>query len=360
MKQLGISVYPETGTTKQWIDYINFAADLGFTRIFSCLLSAKGNPEEILSRFKPVFDAANLRHMEVILDVAPAVFQHLDLSVDDLGFFKALGVQGIRLDEGFDGLKEARMTFNPYGLKIELNASILDGYLANILSHQPLRRQLITCHNFYPQRYTGLGLSLFEKTTSAMKAQGLKVAAFVSSLEKDAMGPWPIREGLCTLEDHRDLPLDLQVRHLAAMEDVDAILIANAPASQEELNSLASLDLDVLTFRVILEKPLSETESTILYDFPHTVRPDMSDYMARSTQPRIEYADRSIPSENTRDLKRGDVVILNDGYGRYKGELHLVLKAMPNEGNKNVIGHLDQQELILLDYLKPFRSFKLI
>lgn len=360
MKQLGISVYPESETASYWIDTINFAANLGFTRIFSCLLSAKGDREEIESKFKPVFEAAQHRHMEVILDVAPAVFQHLGLSVDDLGFFKALGVQGIRLDEGFDGLKEARMTFNPYGLKIELNASILDGYLANILSHQPKRSQLITCHNFYPQRYTGLGLSLFEKTTSAMKDHGLSVAAFVSSQEKTAIGPWPIREGLCTLEDHRDLPLDLQVRHLAAMDQIDAIIIANAPASHEELTLLASLDLDVLTFRVTLEKKLSETESTILYDFPHTVRPDMSDYMARSTQPRIEYADRTIQAENTRDLKRGDVVILNDGYGRYKGELHLVLKAMPNEGNKNVIGHLEDQELILLQYLKPFRPFKLI
>jgi hypothetical protein len=252
------------------------------------------------------------------------------------------------------------MTYNPYGLKIELNASILDGNLANILSHQPKAGQLITCHNFYPQRYTGLGLPLFEKTTSILKSNGLSVAAFVSSNQPTASGPWPIREGLCTLEDHRDLPLDLQVRHLAAMRKIDAILIANAPASHEELVELSKLDLDILTFKVTLEKTLTETERTILYEFAHTVRPDMSAYMARSTQPRIDYAHCPIPADHTRDLKRGDVVILNDAYGRYKGELHLVLKAMPNEGNKNVIGHLNDQELFLLDYLEPFRPFKFL
>lgn len=360
MTQRGISVYPETGTAAQWIDYINLAADLGYTRIFSCLLSATGDKEEILAHFRPIFEAGLKRHMEIILDVAPTVFKHLDLSVDDLGFFKALGATGIRLDEGFDGYKEARMTYNPYDLKIELNASIPDGYLANILSHQPKAGRLINCHNFYPQRYTGLSLPWFEKTTSALKANGLSVAAFVSSQEKDAFGPWPLKEGLCTLEDHRDLPLDLQVRHLAAMRQIDAILIANAPASLEELQEVAKLDLDILTFRVKLEKTLTDTEAAILYEYPHIVRPDMSAYMARSTMPRIDYASSSIPADHTRDLKRGDIVILNDAYGRYKAELHLVLKAMPNEGNKNVIGALDDRELFLLDHLEPFRPFKLI
>ena len=62
--------------------------------------------------------------------------------------------------------------------------------------------------------------------------------------------------------------------------------------------------------------------------------------MARSTMPRVTYAKESVPPKNTRDLKRGDVVIVNDEYSRYKGELHIVLKDMPNDGRKNVIGHI--------------------
>lgn len=360
MKQLGIAVYPEVASTQAWLDYIQLAHEHGFTRLFSCLLSATGSKEDIMATFGPVFAFAKARSMEIILDVAPSVFKQLDISITDLSFFRALGADGIRLDEGFDGFIEAQMTYNRHDLKIELNASILNGYLDNILSHQPKKSNLITCHNFYPQRYSGLGLALFEQCTHAITQKGIKVAAFVSSNQPTAFGPWPITEGLCSLEDHRDLPLDLQVRHLSAMQDIDSILIANAFASPQELQTIGALDLDVLTFRVVLDKPLTETERAILTDFPHTVRPDMSDYMARSTMPRIMYADHSIPADNTRDLKRGDIVILNDRYGRYKGELHLVLKSMPNSGNKNVIGHLVDQELFLLDYLKPFRSFKII
>ena len=60
--------------------------------------------------------------------------------------------------------------------------------------------------------------------------------------------------------------------------------------------------------------------------------------------PRVTYAKESVPPKNTRDLKRGDVVIVNDEYSRYKGELHIVLKDMPNDGRKNVIGHIPEDE----------------
>ena len=40
-----------------------------------------------------------------------------------------------------------------------------------------------------------------------------------------------------------------------------------------------------------------------------------------------------------------------------KGELHIVLKDMPNDGRKNVVGHLPEHEMMLLDYLEPWRAF---
>ena len=55
-------------------------------------------------------------------------------------------------------------------------------------------------------------------------------------------------------------------------------------------------------------------------------------------RPRVTFADRTIPAANTRDLKKGDVVILNDGYLKYKGELHIVTKEMPNPRRKHYGG----------------------
>ena len=226
------------------------------------------------------------------------------------------------------------------------------------MDHHPDREKLITCHNFYPQAYTGLSLKHFNRCNDKMKSLGLRVAAFVSSNAPGAYGPWPLNEGLCTLEMHRGLPLDFQVRHMFATGMIDDVLIANAYATDEELNACAAVNPGILTFGIELEKELTDTERRILdYEPKHVARGDMSEYMIRSTWPRVTFADQSIPAANTRDLKQGDVAILNDGYLKYKGELHIVTKDMPNDGRKNVIGHLPEYEHVLLDYIEPWRVF---
>lgn len=359
MAALGISVYPEHSTPERDKDYLQLAGSLGFKRVFTCLLSVGDKSrEEIVRAFRDLADTAHGCGMEIIPDVSPGVFSRLGISYEDLSVFQEMHVDGIRLDEGFDGMKESLMTYNPQGLKLELNASTKLVYVENIMDHHPDKSRLITCHNFYPQKYTGLSLAHFERCNAKMKSMDLRVAAFVSSNQEGAYGPWPLNEGLCTLEMHRGLPLDFQVRHLFATGGVDDVLIANAYASREELERCASINPCILTFGIQLEKELTETERKILYYRPkHVARGDMSEYMVRSAWPRETFADQSVPPANTRDMKLGDVVILNDGYSRYKGELHVVLKDMPNDGRKNVIGHLPQYEHVLLNYVEPWKVF---
>lgn len=361
MARLGISIYPEHSTKEKDIAYIRLAGKYGFKRVFTCLLSVGDKSrEELVTEFRELIDAAHEEGMEVILDVSPAVFGKLKVSYEDLGLFKEMHADGIRLDEGFDGMKESMMTFNSEGLKIELNASTGNGYLENIMSHYPNRDKLITCHNFYPQAYTGLSLKHFNSCNEAMKKHRLTVAAFVSSNNEGTYGPWPVNEGLCTLEMHRGLPIDAQVRHLFATQMVDDVIIANAYASEEELKACAQVEPGILTFGVELEKELTDTEKKIFYYEPkHVIRGDMSEYMVRSAWPRVTFANESIPAANTRDLKKGDVVILNDGYAKYKGELHVVLMDMPNDGRKNVIGHIPEYEWMLFDYIEPWKVFAL-
>lgn len=358
MGRLGISIYPEHSVPDRDKQYIRLAGKYGFKRIFTCLLSVgnKGR-DETIHEFRDMIDTAHEYGMEVILDVAPPVFERLGASYDDLAPFKEMHADGIRLDEGFDGMKEAFMSHNSQGMKIELNASTDPSYVVNVMNHYPAPGRIITCHNFYPQRYTGISLDHFDFCSREMKKLGLKVAAFVSSNNENTYGPWPVNEGLCTLEMHRGLPIDAQVRHLLATRLVDDVIIANAYASEDELKACALVPPGKLMFGLCLEKELTKTERAILYyDKGHVIRGDISEYMIRSTWPRVTFADCQVPAANIRDLKRGDVVILNDGYSRYKGELQVVLKDMPNDGRKNVIGHIPNYELVLFHYIKPWKA----
>ncbi|MCE2138532.1 DUF871 family protein, partial [Streptococcus thermophilus] len=80
---------------------------------------------------------------------------------------------------------------------------------------------------FYPQQYTGLGYDYFVQTSEQYRQYGINTAAFVSSNDA-TYGPWPMQDGLCTLEDHRGLPIAAQVQHLKMTGLIDDVLIGNA------------------------------------------------------------------------------------------------------------------------------------
>ena len=357
----GISLYPEHSTVERDCEYIECAAGHGFSRIFSCLLSVKGDAAQIKRESAEMIACAHRCGMEVIFDVAPNVLTGLGVSYDDLSFFHEIGADGIRLDEPFQPSQVAEMTRNPYALKIELNASTADGIFPATLANDPSREHLIACHNFYPQRFSGLDTAFFERESAAVHDLGLNLAAFIGIPREDAFGPWPLREGLVTLECHRDLPLDFQARHLSAMGTVDDIIISNCFATDEELASIEALDRSLVQLRPVADAGVTENELAVVRYPKHKVRGDLGPYMLRSTWSRVEFADLDIPARPVdRSLRRGDVVVVNDASPRYKGELQLVLRDMPDDGTRNVVGTLPDHEQGLLGYLGSWTRFAVL
>ncbi|SFC99520.1 DUF871 domain-containing protein [Clostridium uliginosum] len=357
MKRLGISVYPNHTDINEIVKYIHLAGRYGFKRIFTCLISvADKNTEEVIGEFKTMLSAAKEENMEVIADLDPTIFKNLGASIHDLKLFKDIGLGGIRLDLSFSGLEEAIMSFNEYGLKIELNMSNGTKYVDNILSYKANPNNLYGCHNFYPHKYTGLSLQHFMKCSKQFKELGLNTAAFVNS-PSAKYGPWPVSEGLCTLEMHRDLPIDVQAKHFLATGLIDDIIIANSFASEEELKVLSELNKEKLIFKVEFNESATELERKIVLEEIHYNRGDVSEYMLRSTQSRVKYKDESFPAVNTPEIKRGDILIDSDLYTRYAGELQIALKDMKNAGKTNVVGKIVDEEIFLLDYIEPWGSF---
>ncbi|WP_040212579.1 DUF871 domain-containing protein [Clostridium polynesiense] len=362
MSKLGISLYPMHSSVERDMHYIDLAAKYGFKRVFTCLLSVDGDKESILKGFKKTVSYANSKGMEVIVDISPRIFNELKISYNDLSFFHEMGAYGVRLDMGFTGNEEAIMTFNPYDLKIEVNMSNVTRYLDNIMSFKPNKDNLIGCHNFYPHRYAGLSYEHFIKSSQQFKAHGLRTAAFVSSNNAE-FGPWPIMEGLPTLEIHRNLPIDVQAKHLFATGLIDDVIISNCYPSEEEMKALSEVNPSLLTFNAELYDGVDELQKTIVFDEFHFYRGDVSDYLIRSTQSRVKFRGRDFKAFNTRDIKRGDILIENNLYMQYAGELQIALKDMDNSGKTNVVGRIKEDEIMLLDYLEPrskfaFKSYK--
>lgn len=359
MKRLGISIYPEKSSKKEILDYIDLSSEMGFSRIFSCLLSVNKSKDEIKKDFIEINKYAKSKGFEVIVDVAPNIFLNLGISYNDLEFFNEINADGVRLDIGFTGNEEAIMTFNKYNLKIEINMSNNVHTIDTIMDYMPNRYNLYGCHNFYPHIYSGLNLDYFIKCTERFLKYGIKTAAFVTSQNKSTFGPWPVTQGLPTLEMHRFLPLDVQIKHFLAIDCIDDILISNCYPSYEELNSLKNLDLRLITFDVEMKKDVPEVENDIVFKELHFNRGDKSENMIRSTQSRLKYKGHEFKLFNAPEIiKRGDIVIESSKYGHYAGELQIALKEMKNTGMSNVVGKVCDNEIFLLDYIKPWQKFK--
>lgn len=360
MGKLGISIYPERSTFEKDKAYLDLAHKYGFKRVFTSLLQIDGDKEQVLADFTKVVEYANSLGMEVMVDINPALFDQLEISYDDLSFFDKMGAYGIRLDVGFTGAEEAKMTRNPYGIKIEINMSSGTNYVDNIMSYSPNTSNLLGSHNFYPHRYSGLGYDHFVYCSEKFRKYNLNTMAFVNSQAAD-FGPWPTQDGLCTLEDHRDLEISTQVKHLILTGLIDDISIGNAYASEAELQAMAeAFQADYPTLKVDVAEDITEDERICLFDNLHSYRGDRSEYILRSTMTRVYYKDKPFPAHNTRDMTHGDVLIDNVGYGQYKGETQIALKEMKNDGRVNVVGRIADDELFLLDFLKPWSNFNLI
>lgn len=362
MRQLGISIYPDQSNFERDQEYLKLAHQYGYTRVFTSLLQLKGEGgQDILSQFKRTVEYANQLGLKTVVDVNPELFNELGLKYTDLHVLHDLGVWGMRLDEGFTGMEEAQMTHNPFGLKIELNMSRGTNYLDSIMSYSPELDNLIGCHNFYPQEYTGLSDAIFMDYSKKYRQYDLHTAAFVSSHDA-TFGPWPVNEGLPTMESDRSRSMASQVTHLKLTGMIDDVIIGNAYASKEELAAVAAaFNSDYPTLHVDLAKNASDLEKEIILTPAHLYRGDASEYLLRDTLPRVVYSDKSIPAHtNNFTLNRGDIVVVNDGYPRYKGELQIVLKEMPNDGRRNVVGQLKQDDLALLDFLEPWSTFNLV
>lgn len=361
MRKLGISIYPEKTDRKRLYRYLDKASECGFSRIFSCLLSADENKERIKETFREINLYAKSKGFEIVLDVNPKVFNNLEISYNDLSFFKEVEADGIRLDMGFTGLQESIMTYNKENLMIEINMSNDTHYLETILDYKPNKANLIGCHNFYPHAYTGLGMEFFNRCTDRFVKNGIRTAAFISSQADETYGPWPVSQGLVTLEMHRDLPLIVQFKHMIALGTIDDIIISNCYPDDEELEKFKRVRRDMVSFEVETIENLPETEEKIIFDGFHFNRGDVSENVIRSTQSRIKYKGHNFTLFNVPEtIKRGDIVIESSEYGHYAGEMMIALNDMKNTGKSNVVGRISEEEIFILDYIKPWQKFSFV
>ena len=385
MTTLGVSVYPDIRPLDEIAEYLRLASRYGFTRVFTSMFSVEGTNEEVLAYFRDLDAIAHECGMEVSLDINPACMKRLGATPSDLSVFAEIKADILRMDGAYGEDDNYEMLCNPYGMKIEYNASSLDPAAIEALVARGVdKNRILACHNFYPQRYTGFRWDKFREVNTRLSKLGIRIGAFISSQAPNTHGVWDATCGLPTVERLRFYPADLQARIMAATGNVTDILFGNAYASDEELAAVAeavaevnpeptrekarkvAADLidslkvagkgDIVQKKVRIEPlfDISDLEREILFDFyPHIDFGDSSEWIWRTRIERIVFSDETIaPRRHVGDtFERGDVVIVNDNYKHYAGEVQVVLEPIADDGTRNLVARVDAEEMEMFDLI---------
>lgn len=358
---LGLSVYPENASIKDIKDYLDLGKKTGFRKLFLSFLQIDPKrAKESLETYRLIIDEAKKQGYTIVIDFVPQLFDLFGQSYQDLGFLKEMGVDVLRFDAGLTGKEEATMSKNPYGIIIELNMSEVSHQLDRICDFNPNRRQLSGSHNFFPQKYTGLSKEQFKESSLKFRAKNLNTTAFVTSQVAE-LGPWPLQEGLCTVEEHRSLPIELQTRDLLQSGLVDDIIVGNMFASEAELKAVSKAAKEAYKFiEIELAEEISDFEKEILFNYRHHYRSDSSDYMIRSTRIRSKVAKLALPPvpNSQPRINVGDILILNEDYGQYKGEVQIALKERANDPRINIVGRIPKDQWLLVENIKRNEEFE--
>ena len=385
MIELGVSLYPEQETPQQIEEYLKLAKSYGFRKVFTSLFSVEGSKEEVIAYFKGLSDIAHRYDMEVYGDCNARFFMQMGASPDDLSIFKEIGLDVLRLDLMFNDERDVAIVNNKEGLGVQLNASLIPA-VKRIIELGGDKSRIIGSYNFYPLRNTGAGSEDVMEANRFFKKEGMKTQIFISSLVKGSHGPWPVSDGLPTIEEDRDLPVGLQLRHVLAL-GCDEVIFGNAFVSEEEFAEIAETmkqiyvygedkpfyfpgirsqipigDIERIPLAIELAEDVSDTEKEILFDFTKHNVSEYTHIIIRSRWGRFDY--RPIPIEPRKCDKKyfepGDVVIINGNVPRYKGEVHIARKKIRNDGTQNYVGRIAEEEMFLLDYLKYMVNFGFI
>lgn len=353
--QTGISVYPGLDCTlKENLHLIEFAAKLGVQRIFTSLHISEMDQRVIKEEFSAIVHKARQYDMEIVSDIAPKTLKILDMRHLSLATFQFMGIHTLRIDHSYGAARIAELSRNTQNIRIQINASTTTGkFLTALLQENANFDNIDALHNFYPREGTGLAEATLVRKTAMLHKAGISVGAFVPCYFRRRS---PLRRGLPTLEMHRDFPLSLAARHLAAI-GIDSIFIGDSLPSKEELETLVSIKENCVTMRAELSLKEPVQEELLAHIF--TARLDEARDAVRAQESRaiLKEMRLDILPQNQKMRPYGAVTLDNKDYGRYMGELQIIKHPQPADERVNVAALIPEEEQFLINYIIPGKKF---
>ncbi|MGE6402390.1 DUF871 domain-containing protein [Bacillus cereus] len=348
---LGVSIYLSKERVEKQEAWVKLAKENGFSSIFTSLHIPEDDPNTYQELIQILGKRALENEMELMVDVSPKSLNHLGMTYGNVEELVGWGITGLRMDYGIAPKEIARVS---HKMKVALNAStITESFWKELLAENIRVDRVEAWHNFYPRPETGLAKSFLQKQNKYLHECGIKTMAFIPG---DGEKRGPLYEGLPTLEKHRYMrPLEAYLE-LVQECDVDKVLIGDISGSIESVQEIASASNGIIPVRY--QSFINDSDTVQLIERVHTNRLDPARDVIRSVESREENK-VVLQAMNTISRKRGSITIDNELYGRYAGEMQIVINDLPEDERVNVVGMVIEEDVSLLSYISAGKNFQI-
>lgn len=340
IRLLGISIFVADRTLEENLNYMKEMKEAGCTEIFTSLHMPEDDIELLKEKLLEIANAAKQLDMDLMADISGKALEKFSFP-----FLLESGVTGLRMDFGF---RASEIAAYSHKMKIALNASTLTSeFLATLKDHDICLENIEAWHNYYPRPETGLDKETFIEKNKWLKSEGITTMAFIPG---DGLKRKPLFESLPTLEKHRNQSSFLAYLELEKDCAVDKIFVGDLTLSAWSQHQFQSYEEGIIPLRVTKELPYA------LWDIVHRNRLDAARDVVRSETARTDEArfvmTKNISPMHTTKRPKGTITVDNYLYGRYEHELQITLTDLSAHEGVNVIGHVIEEDIPLLDYVR--------
>ena len=399
--KLGISIYPGLDADREKsLLLLQKAAALGYTRVFSSLHIPESNAAALREEALYIFAFAESLGLEVIADISPFTLKILNIPELTPSGLKELHITTARFDYGIGPEMIAAFSRE---MNVQLNASTLRSVQLNALLKADADFSRIDgLHNFYPRPHTGLSSETIQRQNALLHRHDIAAGVFAAS-QTGRRGP--LYAGLPTMESLRGIaPCDAApiltaigcdsliigdsnpaLTELQALSDPETLAKADARYSRKALPPKKEWQPDTplpLHIHVLSDAPFIRE----LLSRSYTNRPDPAADVIRATESREAAKDLDIQPERNENkliiempkeyvaafagpqhlangkksslLPVGTVLLDNNSYGRYKGELQILNAPQPMDPRSNVIAQVTKEDVPLLSLISAEIPFQ--
>lgn len=398
---LGISIYPGLDADREKSQQLLLdAAELGYRKVFTSLHIPECNGNALREDALCLFTFAESLGLEVIADISPLTLQILDIPELTPASLKNIHITTARFDYGIGPKIMAEFSRE---MNVQINASTARSVQLNALLKECADFSRISgLHNFYPRPHTGLSAETVQRQNALLHRHDITAGVFVASQTGRRA---PLCAGLPTMESLRGIaPCDAApiltaigcdsliigdsnpaLSELQALADPETLVKADARYSRKALPPKKEWQPDVplpLHIQVLSDAPFIKD----LLARSFTNRPDPAADVIRAAESRNITKSLDITPERNENkliiempkeyaavfagpqhlangkksslLPVGTVLLDNNTYGRYKGELQILTAPQPMDPRSNVIAQVKKEDVPLLSLISaeiPFR-----